>query len=83
MRRRVAALSIVVGALCLGGAPAGADAPAGSNNCAGAFASGLMPALAATDAPSFGQSRSEAAQAGTVGPSEREFTDLLASCGTP
>ena len=83
MVRRLAALVVVVSATALGGSGAAADAPANENNCAGAFASGLLPDLAAADPGTFGAARRAAAQEGTVDDTERMFTDLLASCGEP
>ena len=67
----------------LGVGAARADAPPNANNCAGAFVSGLTPGFTATDPPSFGKSRSELAQAGLTGETEKAATEALASCGTP
>jgi hypothetical protein len=67
----------------LGPSPAWADAPAGSNNCAGVFASGLTPELMAGDPGSFGESQSSAGKQGTVGDTEKALTEAFASCGTP
>ena len=83
MRRRLAVL-IVSGFTIVGGATvAGADAPPNDDNCAGSFASGLLPEFASGTPGAFGADRSTAAQAGLVDDAEREATQLLASCGNP
>ncbi|HEX2054415.1 MAG TPA: hypothetical protein VHJ78_11910 [Actinomycetota bacterium] len=81
MKARIAA--VLVGATMSIAAPtaAWADAPANDNNCAGAFVSDLTPAFVAGDPGSFGEAKSEEAQTGTVGKTERALTGQLASCG--
>ncbi len=81
MLRRLITVPMALSILVIGPAMASADAPAKTNNCAGALASGLTPEL--TSGGGFGESRSAAGQEGTVGASERELTEEYASCGTP
>lgn len=81
MKIRIAAL---VAGLCLSIAAPGtalADAPANENNCAGSFVSGLTPDFVSGDPGSFGEAKSQEAQTGTVGQTERVLTGQLASCG--
>jgi hypothetical protein len=82
MTRRLVGLTAALW-LTLGAGTAWADAPPKANNCAGVFASGLTPELTAGDPGAFGEARSSAGRAGTVGESEKAFTEALASCGTP
>ena len=84
MIRRALVTVVAVGStFVLSVGPVYADAPAGANNCAGAFVSELVPAFTATAPPSFGTSRSELARAGVVGEMEKAATEALASCATP
>ena len=84
MVRRVGILLVAASITSiLGVGAAVADAPPNANNCAGAFVSELTPEFTASDPPSFGKSRSELAQAGLTGETERAATEALASCGTP
>lgn len=83
LRRAVVIVSAVASTFVLAAGPTHADAPAGSNNCAGVFVSALTPGLTSTAPPSFGASRSELARAGVVGEMEKAATEALASCGSP
>ena len=83
MTRKLAVV-LVLSVTVLGGVTAaGADAPPNDNNCAGAFASGLLPEFASGTPGAFGAARSALGQEGLVDDAEREATGLLASCGTP
>ncbi len=57
-RSSAARLVVMALALGIGAGTALADAPARSNNCAGAFASGVTPEAMNSEPPSFGESRS-------------------------
>ena len=84
MLRRVAVVILATSStFLLALTPAAADAPPGSNNCAGVFVSELAPGFTATAPPSFGKSRSELARTGVIGEMEKAATEALASCGTP
>lgn len=83
MTRKRAVVLVSCLAVLGGASAAGADAPLNDNNCAGDFASGLLPELASGTPSAFGADRSTAGRAGLVGDAEQEATGLLASCGTP
>ena len=83
LRRAVVLVLAVCSTFVLAVGPTYADAPPGSNNCAGVFVSALTPGFTATAPPSFGRSRSELARTGVIGEMEKAATDALASCGAP
>ena len=83
MARKLAVLVVSCATTFGGVAAAAADAPPNDDNCAGAFASALLPELASDSPGSFGEARRTLAQAGLVDDAEREATGLLAGCGTP
>lgn len=84
MLRKAVLMVLAVCSTCvLAVGPTHADAPPGSNNCAGVFVSTLTPGFTATAPPTFGKSRSELARTGVIGEMEKAATEALASCGTP
>jgi hypothetical protein len=70
----------IVGLLSV--APAAADAPLNSNNCLGAGFSSIVPEET-SDAPTYGQTTSDQATAGTRDDLLTGAAEAWASCGTP